>query len=338
MAHRAAHDRRVPARRPHQGRDRQPAALKRRARAAALAAAAALAGACVGVFGSGGPIDAWARAQPELAGRDVGRLGDATPYVVAADGALVFFWCRWPLDAPLRVALPPDAGPADRALLEHALRAWEAAVPGLRFETAGEGERTPLRLRFRERGPEGARAAAECRVEWPIAAGPRIAARLVRAEVWLRRGERDAWGRPVPLTDAERLGSAVHELGHALGLQGHARRGRSAMVPDAAAVRRVGRGLLAGDPLHEPALAALYALPSGRVVARRALGRGSTAEPDRLGAAARRLGAAALEVRVGDRAARIGWEGPGRKLAYYLREPSEVLAGTLDFERALEAF
>ena len=275
----------------------------------------------------------WAQTRPELRGMEVGRLGDSTPYVLPAHDELLFFVCHWSIDQPLRVSLPPDANGHERELLDKALRAWEAVVTGLRFEVV-DGN-APIRLRFRDTGPENAYTATDCEVTPPFAGDP-LRARIVGSQIDLRRAERDAWGRPIELAANELLGSAVHELGHALGLQGHALRGKSAMVRETSAVRRIGERLNdeKPKPLQEPAMQALYWLQSGTVIERRALAPGATRATDAIAERAQAEGAQRALVRVGDRAAAVRW-GPGPDLVYYLKEPAEILDGNTEFADAL---
>ena len=272
--------------------------------------------------------EGWARGRSELAGASVGRLGDATPYLIASRGALHLFLCRWPLDAPLRTSLPRDASDAERSLLATVLRAWEDAVPGLRFELTPAD--AALRLRFREEGREAAHTAASCRVAPPFDREEALDARLVAAEVSLRRAEPDAWGRPRALSPAELAGSAAHEIGHALGLQGHARSGRSALRRESPAVRRLGERLLAGEPLREPAARALYALPPGVRVGRRALPPGATDGVDEVARRAAARGGGAARLQLGDDALRVVWKAEP-DLVYYLREPRQLARGELEF-------
>ncbi len=296
-------------------------------------ACAALALYAAGCAKPGWDAEQWASTRPELMGRAVGQLEDVTPYVLASEGELVFFVCHWPLNEPLRVSLPPDANQHEREILDKALRAWEAVVPGLRFDVV-EGT-AQIRLRFRESGPESARTAADCEVTPPFT-GDALRARLVSAQIDLRRAERDPWGRVVELQVSQLLGSVTHEIGHALGLQGHARSGKTVMVRETYSIAKIGEKLndeKKPKPLQEPAMQALYSLPSGTVIERRRLAAGATASVDAIAQRARAQGATRVQVRVGDRAGAVRW-GPG-DLVYYLREPAEILAGDLAFEDAL---
>jgi len=277
----------------------------------------------------------WAAAHPELSGRSIGRLGDATPYVLAGDGELVFFFCRWSLDAPLRVSLPPDANSYERDLFQKGLRAWEAAVSGLHFEVVDGAAQ--VRLRFRDTGPEGARTAVDCEVTPPFTGEGPLHARLVSAQIDLRREERDAWGKPVELGVNQLLGSATHELGHALGLQGHAQTGKSIMVRETFSIEKVAERLndeKKPKPLQEPAMQALYSLPSGTVIERRPLAAGATRAVDEIARRAQEQGAARALVRVGDRTAAVRW-GSGPNLVYYLRNPVDLLARTREMDPSI---
>ena len=269
----------------------------------------------------------WAAGRPELRGMALGALGDATPYPLPRHEELLWFLCRWSLEAPVPVFFTDTVDSADMALLGRALGAWEAAVPGLRFAEVGRG--TPLlrgiRVGFAPGGGQGARAVTDCWVA-PGGGPDRLRAEVWSAAILLRRTETGAFGRRRALTEAELLGAAVHELGHALGLQGHARGGSdTVLVREVDRVRRVGRRLLAGGTLHEPAMRALYAVPSGTIVARQPIGSGWGGWPT----------AARWRVRVGDSAA--DWVAASRpELRHRLRDPARVLSGEMTFHESYE--
>src|SRR5205814_1588486 len=124
---------------------------------------------------------------------------------------------------------------------------------------------------------------------------------------------------------------AVHELGHALGLQGHASRGKSVMARESYSVQKIGEKLNdeKPKPLQEPAMQALYSLPSGVVIQARPLAPGATKAVDAIAERAQAQGNARAIVRVGDHAAAVRW-GPGPELVYYLSEPVDLLDGKKD--------
>jgi hypothetical protein len=272
--------------------------------AAALGLAAA--SACGGLW----DVGALERRHPDLAARGAGALRDAVPYPLPLSGRLTLFLCRWEPDSPLSVSLPPDASPQERSLLELALGAWEGTAIGIEFEVAREdASARDIEIRFSEReSAYTATTGAECAVDPDLGeTSDVLSAEIVFARISLRRSDRDALGRSVPLSDAEILGSALHELGHALGYQGHARRGATVMWSSVDHVRRVGRRVLEGRDFEDAALEALYRVPSGAVVGRSDLPDGRTAQIDRLRELAPQLGLTGPFVRVGDHAARIAW-------------------------------
>jgi Matrixin len=280
--------------------------------------------------GGGGAWDvaALAAQNPALGREAARRLGEATPYLLPLHGQLTLFLCRWRLTDPLLVSLPSDASPRERALLDRALRAWQQALPELRFEQVLAGAPAQLEIRFDADDPSRtATTAAECGVAVGAQGQPaQLDAGLVKAHVALRRAALD-WRDDVQLlSDEELLGSALHELGHALGYQGHARHGLTVMLRSVDDVRRAGRRLLAGAPFADMALAALYSVPSGSVVGRLQLGAARTGELDRLAALAQRGRFAGPYVRVGDESARIVWRGPdGAAFGFFLPRVREVL-------------
>ncbi len=277
---------------------------------------------------------------PALAALDGHRLGDATPYVWPSRGELVYFLCRWPNGARIPVSLPPDATEAERDVLEAALRAWEGAGLGVRFERLAPGAPAAVEIRFLPdvapgaKAPRAAEAAVDCALDADAldAAGAVLPARVVSASIQLRRGDRDMVGRFVAVTPEQLAGATLHELGHALGFQGHARAGESAMVRTLADVKRLGRRALADEAFRDDALSALYAVPSGSVVRRLRVGDGHTESADRLAALATERGFTGPFAQVGDRVARVHWrDGEGRAYTVFVfgaadvdREPAKL--------------
>lgn len=262
------------------------------------------------------------------------RLADARPYALPLDGELVLFLCRWPTDAPIAVSFSGEPDARQRAALASALRSWEAAGLGVRFApgTGGAG----IRVRWRDDlVTSQADTVADCAVGGPP--GPREdavpGARLVGASVHVARG------------DPHLRETLLHELGHALGFQGHAPSGRTLMrAPEAEALaeaRRVGDSA----PVDDAALRALYAVPSGAIVARVAVSRAQTLPADRARAIADERGLAGPFARMGDRSGLLWWVGSGgRRLALRiegalgaLRRPEalRVVPASAEAERVL---
>ena len=109
------------------------------------------------------------------------------------------------------------------------------------------------------------------------------------------------------------------------------------MVRETYAIEKIG-GRLNDEkkpkPLQEPAMQALYSLPTGTVIERRRLSAGATDAVDGIARRARAQGADRVQIRVGDRTAAVRW-GSGPGLVYFLKEPAEVLEGDLEFEDSL---
>jgi len=247
------------------------------------------------------------------------RLGDGNPYLLPRSGALSWFVCRWQLARPLRVSLPTGLAERDRELLELALASLASAGLGLRFESGAAPEAADIAVGLGEAEATGSgRTRADCAVRQREG---RISAELVRAEGLLQRSNEGLTGKPVELSEAEWLGTAIHELGHALGFQGHVRSGPGPMVRNVEQVRGIGRRVLRGEPLATPTLRALYALPSGTLLRRDPLPAGRTDAIDRLDALARERGYLGPFVRVGDRSAWVDWRDPqGRLVGVWLPE------------------
>ena len=207
-----------------------------------------------------------------------------------------------------------------------ALGAWEGAGLGIRFAIA-EPLARGIEIRFapgaetesqpQPETPQAGITFADCAVD-PEALtsppGPVLPARIVFATVWLHRDGRDMLGRRVAHTPEELIGTALHELGHALGFQGHPRRGDTVMNASVDSVRRIGRRVKAGTHFTDTTLRALYSVSSGAVVRQVTVSPGRTAPVDRMASAARRLALSGPILRVGDRAARLDWRDSGGRV------------------------
>jgi len=257
------------------------------------------------------------------------------PYVWASAGRVELLACRWTLDAPIGVALAAPATREEEHALDAALRAWETALPGLRFERVGMGA-AGIEVRFldaplsRADGSFGTgRTVADCRLD---AASARAA--LVSARVEVARHTPPDWrGRERVLSPDERAGELVHELGHALGVSGHAPGTADPLGAAPEAARRAGARALAGERIESPAAAALYAHPPGERLAMARVEEWRTLELDRL---ARLASANELDgpyLRAGDEVGRIFWrDARGREwsflvagLARLAEDPTQLL-------------
>jgi hypothetical protein len=266
---------------------------------------------------------ALAERHPSLGRAGAWALGDLIPYGLPAGDRLLLFSCRWLDGLPVRVSLPADRSIEEDRLLALALASWREALPGLDLRAAGAREAAEISVELGA-AVDGARAggsSAGCVVDPDSLehASDRVAAALVSARVSLRRTKPDLLGRERALEPAELLGAALHELGHAFGFQGHARSG-SVVRLEVEEVRRAGRDRLRGAGFEDAALRALYALPSGSVLAHRALAPELRAPYEALRAAALRAALVGPRIEVGDREARFLWrDAQGR--AYQLLVP-----------------
>jgi hypothetical protein len=237
--------------------------------------------------------------------------------------------------------LPADASADERRAIETALHAWEGAGLGLRFAEAVSAE-AGIEIGFvtgtvdTAAGQDTASTVVDCRIA-PASqqSGAGVdRAELVRARIRIARiTNQDTQGHQRPLSAAELSGTALHELGHALGFQGHARHGDTVMVRETERIAHIGKALLAGDGFHDPSLRALYALPSGAVVASTPIDRCRTDLVDRMALVAEQNHLDGPFVRVGESAGRIFWRDDKgteyglviAKLHESLRDPTKLL-------------
>jgi hypothetical protein len=262
---------------------------------------------------------------PEIPGS---RLSEITPYLLPAGGSLTLFVCHWDPRRAIPVALPSDASAAETHILSLALQAWEDAGVGVHFVPAEPGGGA-LVLSFAADETADARTIADCRIgRAPADPADRrvLNAELVRAEVHLPRSTRpDLRGHTRALSDSEQMGIVLHELGHALGFQGHAQRD-SIMARDRDEVTRRGHRVLGGAPCDEPTLRALYALPSGTILSRIAISPFRTESFDALATLAEQRAMAGPFARVGDSEARIFFvTKAGEEVGVEILEPAGVV-------------
>ncbi|MBW2274872.1 MAG: matrixin family metalloprotease [Deltaproteobacteria bacterium] len=258
------------------------------------------------------------------------RLIDAAPYFAPAEAALQLFLCRWSRRAPIGVSLPADASAGEQRALRVALAAWEGAGLGLRFtELSSRPAQIEIDFWQAERDPftvSGAgNTVADCRLTGGLSresasepGAPAVAAELSYASIYLLREGVNTVGESVPYTEAQLAGAALHELGHALGFPGHVARGDSIMVRQLEVIVRHGAAVLDGHHFDDANLSALYALPSGSVVGRRAVDAGRLSVLWRIGERALEEGWQGPYVRVGERTAQLHWRGPEGQLAVLL--------------------
>jgi hypothetical protein len=265
----------------------------------------------------GGGVPTLVERHPNLASIPGQRLADAHPYVLLHDGGARFFHCRWPDGATIPVSLPPEAGGAERRLLETALRAWENAGLGIHFERVPDATTHGIAINFvggsvdTAAGQDTANTVVDCRIA-PLSqqtGGTIAGAELVSARIRIARltNADMLGGHQRPLSDSELVGAALHELGHALGFQGHARQGDTVMVREVERMPRAGKRLLQGEPFGDSSLRALYRLPSGALVGGGPVDRCRSDAVDRLAALAEANALDGPFVRVGESAARIFW-------------------------------
>ncbi len=250
--------------------------------------------------------------EPRIAELASQRLGDLTPYPALQGGAVKLISCRWPATRPIRVRLRVSGERYDwarRAVeslsrgssqlqLEILSEAWDVSDSAALIdvvEVASEDEA----------GPQGA---GDTLVSCDVSSGPQAAlGTLTRAEIAMRSVVRDGLDRPVPLSAEEWTGAFMHELGHALGFQGHVRSGESVLVLDQDRLRVVGRRALSGAAWRDDTLEALYLLEGGRLLGWREI---APQTQHWLDAVEAQLGGRGIgpSASVGDRNARLEWK------------------------------
>ena len=231
------------------------------------------------------------------------------PYLWAADGRVEWFTCRWTTERPVGVAIL-GTDEEETHQVRRALHAWESMGLGLRFLEVPPNDAQILLSAVdapvaRDDGRTGTgRTIADCKLD--ESAMPR--AELVHARVEVARlAGPGPLGKMRPLDANEWLGGWVHEIGHALGFQGHRRGGDDPMRLEPDFQRFVGERLRNGKPLDSPALRELYARPSGAPLGSADVTPARTRDVDEIARLAREAGLEGPLLRSLDRAARIFW-------------------------------
>ncbi|MBW2713974.1 MAG: hypothetical protein JRC77_09515 [Deltaproteobacteria bacterium] len=272
---------------------------------------------------------------PRLSHIEGQRLGDITPYFFPHQQRLYAFTCRWPDKARVQVWLSPEATPEEVELLDFGLKQFSTNAPQVSVSKTLNRDQADIVVEFATESRSGelglgtGSALVDCQLSVASlgSSRQRVDATLVRADVLIaRRTPPDVRDRTRLLTQEEKLGALVHELGHAMGFQGHVQNGRSVMTANRDEIVLWSRAVLRGEQKVDPNLRALYALPSGSVLAIKPLAREQTALIDGFVAMAKDKGYQGPYLRVGDQSARLVWEGAqGGQAGFILLKPQSSL-------------
>ena len=261
------------------GREFFPRMFRRRGLRAAIAVAGS---ACM--LACPAPRGGWDLAklvaeEPRIAALGEQRIGDLIPYPVPVSGGFELVSCRWASEAPIRVRLHVAGERLTWA--QRAIESLSAGTPSIELvaETvvpdAEPGLAASKAIDVFDIDPG--------ETEHPAGVGDTLVAcdvssraeptfgTPVLAEIRMRSAVLDQLDELVPVDAEDWTGALMHELGHALGFQGHLRAGASILVRDQSVLRRAGRDALAGRPWRDETLEALYRLEPGRVLGRRSL-------------------------------------------------------------------
>ena len=254
---------------------------RRGARAALVVSGLASTLACAAPTG-GWDVAKLVAEEPRLADLSQQRLGDLIPYPVPVDEGVELVSCRWRVNTAIRVRLHLEGDHLNWA--QRAIESLSAGTPSI--ELAAESV-SPVASGadrgFAATGVIEVFAVDPDESDHPVGVGDTLVACDVSrgadsafgtptlAVIRMRSAVLDQLDEVVPVSAADWTGAFMHELGHALGFQGHLRSSPSILVRDQSVLRRAGRDALAGEAWRDETLEALYRLEPGRVLGRRSL-------------------------------------------------------------------
>lgn len=196
------------------------------------------------------------------------RIGDLTPYPALVDGRVTLVACRFPTEVTGAIPIEVTGEDWPTSWGESALEAVDRALPPVAFERVTTLDRPGIRVRSlaeaEGRGPVGL---GDTRAECDVSAGDEtdtaVRGHIRHAEIRIRRRVVGTWNQNRAATAEGWIGAMLHELGHALGFQGHAVVGDSLVQLEQSRLRALGRRVMEGAPIPVPNVRALYALPPG---------------------------------------------------------------------------
>ena len=258
-------------------------------------------------------------------------LRGLVPFVWPRDGAVTLVACRFETAQPIGV-YAPALTPEQETALAAVLRAWEQAGLGVRFIRAPR-EHAQIELEFRDEVLEAdARSIVDCALR-----GERAEIASARVAVALR--VRGARGVERVASREILLGILAREWAHALGWLGDARPGDAARRGSLAEAARIGARIREGAPIESTALRALYAQPSGHVLARAPTSAPtSTRAVDRLARLAAQHGLVGPFLRTGRETGRVFWRdlATGDEYGAQIVAPEKLLRAPGAVQLALE--